>query len=1014
MAGGKWTFCDVVRRRKIIQPHQLEAGNLKRCLSLWDVTALGVGSTLGAGVYVIIGYAAFNYAGPSIVLSFLIAGVAALFSGLCYAEFGARVPRAGSAYVYSYVAIGEVVAFFIGWCNILEAAMGAASLARGLSMYVDGMCNNSILEWATATMPISSSFLSPYFDLLAFSFVLVIGVLLSVGGRESSAVNIAFVLLNLFVIILVVIVGAINADSANWSIPSTDVPQGSGSGGFFPYGVWGTLKGAAICFYGFVGFDTINAAAEEVRKPQETIPMVILIVLLTAFVCYCGISIVLTMMVPYYLQNSTDAIGSAFVFIGWEWMKWVVFVGAFAGILASLFGALLPLPRLLYAMSSDGLLVSWFSKLTSSRKSPVFATISSAAVVAILAGILELEQLILMLCIGTLLSYTVVAVCVIVLRFRSEYAPQSSPEFFKEVFGCGFRLATRSTARIVYAVLFLFISVCVSMALILAHVERPLIPLLVLHVLALMLVIIMSLQPKAKEEVAFKTPLVPLIPCLSIYVNVHLMALIKLQTWIRVLIWLAIGIPVYLLGLCCFKKKDKEEKDIVMPHSDENGKPLPVQIVVESPTPPDSINRIGSHGDNTILEENEQSSDQIRNVRNETFNIEEIKHQVIIENNEEKEAKIIDLLDQVLQAEEETYGEAISLKDQNIEEAPDVKEVIHRKSLGELSDAGSDVSSGNQVLSKYDVIAQVHREDLPKVTEEEEEKRDDDDDLEQETEQHEQITAFNDSETNSRTDESGYSDTLDRNPFSESLEEKEDRDEEEAPNIPVPPPLDENFFRSPNFKKSYTISSRPLKKEMSEEAEEIPRQSVQSNNSHSDDNITFGSDRQKHFMSKLNDIFQNKITNNQDDDDEEPRKRSQSTGNAPEDNTFTVSRPSIFLDLKKEIVSREVAQNLRPVNPDETKTEEESTEEDKQLTRADLKSKLENIFAAGGPQLLKPRLMKSNPPTPEEAYQTDTSSTESIAKLAKLDKNDTLKRQKAKFGEVLNSFRLSFNKDDAV
>lgn len=459
-----------------------------------------------------------------------------------------------------------------------------------------------------------------------------------------------------------------------------------------------------------------------------------------------------------------------------------------------------------------------------------------------------------------------------------------------------------------------------------------------------------------------------------------------------------------------------------------NGKP-PVQIIVESPTPPDTLTRISNTGGNiqredTILEETE---DTVRNnvipIRTAIKTEEIIMHQSYIENNEEKEAKIIDLLDQVLQAEEDSYGEAVSVKEINEEDACYNENMIQRKSLSELSDAGSDASLGNHGLSKYDVIAQVHREDLPRVNEEEEKSERGGVVDNNEINDHEEVTAFNDSD--SRTDESGYSDTIDRNALSESLEESK----EEIPNIPIPPPMpmDANFFITPKFTKSYTMGAKRNSVPPLEEDEvNKPRKSinsVKSNSSLGDGNLAFGSDRQLHFMSKLNVIFQNKITNS---DDEEPRKRSHSTGNVVDNTEFSVNRERspMFLALKNEITSKNAAQNLRPstvevpeisANADD-KSEVEQNQEDEEeesLSKEDFKSKLANIYASGGPKLLKPKLKKPIPP-PEDSYQTDTSSTESISKLPKMEKNDTLKRQKDKFGEVLNSFRLSYNKDDDV
>lgn len=495
------------------------------------------------------------------------------------------------------------------------------------------------------------------------------------------------------------------------------------------------------------------------------------------------------------------------------------------------------------------------------------------------------------------------------------------------------------------------------------------------------------------------------------------------------------GIPFYILFVCCYKRHKKnhlEENVTQFSHENKNGK-APIQIVVESPTPPGTMDRTSSSAGDLISAEdtNKQNIEMQEKVQSEivpyVVPTEEVvvQHAAIIENNEEKEAKIIDMLDKVLQAEEDSYGEVISLKDaKDEEEAVDAvsdKVNYHRKSFSEVSDAGSDASLGNQVLSKYDVIAQVHREDLPRVAEEKPDSGEADilennNDNDNEGDDDEIVNESNDSETNSQTDESGYSDTIDRAALNDSAE-----DVKERPYIPTPPPFDENFFASPTFQKSYTVPKRPSRNKPYEEPEENkPRESIQSNGSQSDGNIIFGSDRQIHFMSKLNNIFQGKIAT-PPDEGEEKRRRSNSTGNVVENTEFAVSRdrPSIFLDLKKELLA---AQKLRPVNaeeqaPPEPRVEvdkEEEEEEDVSMSRNDLKSKLESIFANGGPQLLKPRLMKSNPPTPEEAYQTDTSSTESISKLPKIEKNDTLKRQKDKFGAVLNSFRLSLNQDDVV
>ncbi|CAG9786500.1 unnamed protein product [Diatraea saccharalis] len=1026
MASGRWRqFRKVVQRRRVFEQDQLETSNLKRCLTGWDLTALGLGSTLGVGVYVLVGSVALHLAGPSIVLSFLVAAVASLFAGLCYAEFGARVPRAGSAYIYTYVTVGELLAFLVGWNNILESAFGTASVARGLSMYVDTMTNKTMSDWFTAALPVGTNQLSPYFDLFAFLIVILLGVLLAFGVRESSMVNNALALVNTLVIIFIVFAGAFKANSDNWKIPADEVPEGFGSGGFFPYGVVGMLRGAAICFYGFVGFDSISASGEEVKEPRRTIPFAILTVLTIVFIAYCSVAIVVTMMVPYFLQDTAAAVATAFTFVGWDWARWVVTVGAIFGISASLFGAMFPLPRLLYAMSSDGLLFHWLSHVSASRQTPVIATVLPAVIIALLAGLLELEQLVMMMCIGTLFAYTIVAVCIIVLRYRSSEVAESASSSIKQIMGCSERTPSKTTFNIVIIMLIIYLCACVSSALVWRLARARAVPLAALNALAAILLLLMALQPTQREHLTFKTPFVPVIPCLSIYFNIHLMTFINVQTWIRVLIWILIGIPIYIICVCCYKRQKNtnlEQNIKSFSNATKNGKPA-IQIIVESPTPPDTMNRSSDiGGENTDNREVGKTEINIemkeKAVTNDIvpYETEEVvvQHAAVIENNEEKEAKIIDLLDKVLQDEEDSYSEIISWKDPKEDDYVSTKnEVgIHRKSLSELSDTESDASLGNNILSKYDVIAQVHREDLPIVTEERLDMGEgnvlvNNDEIEEQ----EIVTEIDNSETNSGTGESGYSDTIDKTALNDSIED--------VPNIPPPPPMDENYFASPYFKKSYTVPKRPSKVKVEyQEEESKPRESIKSNSSLGEDNLVFGSDRQINFLSKLNDIFQNKMIA---DDGDELRKRSHSTGNVVENTPFSPREiPPMFSDLKREIISREATQNLRPINKDdkvntEVKEEEDEEDQDISLSKEDLKSKLENIFAMGGPQLLKPRLMKSNPPTPEESYQTDNnSSTESIPKLPKLDKNDTLKRQKAKFSEVLSSFRLSLNKDDDV
>lgn len=502
------------------------------------------------------------------------------------------------------------------------------------------------------------------------------------------------------------------------------------------------------------------------------------------------------------------------------------------------------------------------------------------------------------------------------------------------------------------------------------------------------------------------------------------------------------GITIYLVFICVFSKEGRNH--FRSQHALSSHQQVDQKLNLKDVEKEENISNFEHNFNKEKLELNQtihkgndkmQEEKQMEELESEPdtkvkFHMKEISavnDQVTVEIDlKQKEAKIIDLLDQVLQAEEDNYIEIVSLKEVNIEDqnmVPSslvVEPIPHRKSLSDLSDAGSDASFGNPVLSKYDVIVQVHREDLPKVNE----------DIEKETniiennEEHEEMTAFNDSETNSRTDESGYSDTIDKSALNDSTEDAR----EDIPYIPEPPPLDENYFAQSYFKPSYSVPSRSKRISIKKPEEETkPRESVTSNNSN-DGNIVFGSDRQISFMSKLSVIYKNKIEGN----DEGKLKRSNSTGDVRvEDDVIIPKRPAILQALHKEILAAHASPHLRPsatpslqpvvtpnlqpvVTPNNEETETEDEDDDLSMSRENLKSKLENIFATGGPKPLKPKLMKSNPPTPEETYQTDTSSMETIPKLPSMEKNDTLKRQKDKFSNVLNSFRLSFNNDAVV
>ena len=261
------SFLKSVTRKKVVDPNTLISTQLSRCLSIFDLTVLGIGSTLGAGIYVLAGHVARNDAGPSIVISFAIAGFASVLSGLCYGEFGARVPKAGSAYVYSYVAIGELCAFVIGWNLILEYVIGTSSVARAWSAYFDSLFDGRIKNFTISTIgEVHVKGLAEYLDFLSVIVILGLTVVLLVGIKKTSWFNTLFTGINMFVILFIVCVGAYYAEHKNWS-------------DFAPYGASGILAGAATCFYAFVGFDIIATTGEEARNPSKGIPISIVLAL---------------------------------------------------------------------------------------------------------------------------------------------------------------------------------------------------------------------------------------------------------------------------------------------------------------------------------------------------------------------------------------------------------------------------------------------------------------------------------------------------------------------------------------------------------------------------------------------------------------------------------------------------------------------------------------------------------------------------------------------------------------
>ncbi|XP_075213669.1 solute carrier family 7 member 14 [Lycorma delicatula] len=379
---------------------------LKKCLTTLDLTSLGVGSCVGTGMYLVAGMVAKNVAGPGVVISFIIAAVASIFSGACYAEFGVRVPHTtGSAYMYSYVTVGEFIAFVIGWNMVLEYLIGTSACACALSACFDALANGAINQKVAET--VGTIFGRPP-DFLAFIITLLMMLLMAAGVKKSLVFNNILNAVNLSAWVFVMTAGMFYVKSSNWSEHK----------GFLPYGWSGVFTGAATCFYAFIGFDIIATTGEEANNPKKSIPLAIVTSLLIILIAYVTSSMMLTLIVPYEQVDADSALVEMFGQVGAYKCKYIVAVGALAGLTVSMFGSMFPMPRIVYAMAQDGLIFRTLAQVLPTTGTPVLATFSSGFAAAIAALLISLEVLVEMMSIGTLLAYTLVSTCVLILRYQ--------------------------------------------------------------------------------------------------------------------------------------------------------------------------------------------------------------------------------------------------------------------------------------------------------------------------------------------------------------------------------------------------------------------------------------------------------------------------------------------------------------------------------------------------------------------------------------------------------------------
>lgn len=394
------------------------ATGLKRTLTATQLVMLGIGAVIGAGIFVLSGHAAAEHAGPAIVLSFVIAGIACAFAGLCYAEFAAMLPVSGSAYSYSYATLGEFVAWFIGWNLVLEYMFAASTVAVGWSGYLNSFLGhfNAALPESLAAAPLnvvqgSIIYTGGIINLPAVMIIAAISGLCYVGITQSAFVNSIIVAIKITVIALFIGFAAKYVNPDNW-VPF--IPENEGPG---KYGVDGIIRGASVVFFAYIGFDAVSTAAGEAKNPQRDMPIGILGSLVICTIIYIIMSLVLTGLLPYTELGTPKPVATALeTYPALGWLKMLVEVGAIAGLSSVILVMLMGQPRIFYAMAHDGLLPKMFGEVHPKYRTPHLGTIFVGVFAALLAGFLPIGLLGELVSMGTLLAFATVCIGVLVLR----------------------------------------------------------------------------------------------------------------------------------------------------------------------------------------------------------------------------------------------------------------------------------------------------------------------------------------------------------------------------------------------------------------------------------------------------------------------------------------------------------------------------------------------------------------------------------------------------------------------
>jgi len=403
---------------------------LKRALTATNLVTLGIGAIIGAGIFVLTGEVSANYAGPAIIISFIVAALACAAAGLCYAELTAMIPISGSAYTYAYATIGEFFAWVIGWVLIVEYLFAASTVSVGWSGYVVSLLGNMGIDLpkALTTAPVIYNDATKGFEITqggiinipAILIIFLVTLLLVTGVKESARFNNVIVAIKLFVIIAFILAGVFFINKANWQ---PFIPQNTGDFGHF--GISGIFRGAAVIFFAYIGFDAVSTAALESRNPQRDLPIGILGSLLICTILYILVGLVLTGLVPYTQLGVPDPIAVGVDAVPQlAWLSPLIKIGAVAGLSSVILVMLMGQPRIFFTMANDGLLPPVFTKVHPKFKTPFTSTIIVGILAMVLAGFFPIGVLSKLVSLGTLLAFASVCLAILILRKKQPHAPR--------------------------------------------------------------------------------------------------------------------------------------------------------------------------------------------------------------------------------------------------------------------------------------------------------------------------------------------------------------------------------------------------------------------------------------------------------------------------------------------------------------------------------------------------------------------------------------------------------------